>query len=78
MSDFVFSGNTMTINKAIYGDDSQYCCMATNEAGSISECVTITLMSESVYMYSIIIDEIKLLCSLETKHWRPKRFSISI
>ncbi len=54
MSDFVFSGNSMTIEEAIYRDDSQYCCMASNEGGDITECVTIMLMSESVYMYSIV------------------------
>ena len=54
VSDFVFSGDTLNINEAIYGDDSEYCCEATNEAGSITDCITITLMSKCI-VYSKIL-----------------------
>ncbi len=48
VSDFVISGDMLIINKAVYRDDSQYCCTATNEAGSVTDCVTVTLMSKPV------------------------------
>ena len=49
VSDFMFSGNTLTINSAEYRDDSQYCCEARNEAGSRVECITVMLMSKCFY-----------------------------
>lgn len=48
VSEFVFSDDKMMISRAVYGDDSQYCCEASNSVGSVMDCVSITLMSESL------------------------------
>lgn len=55
VSDFVFSDDKLMISKAVYGDDSQYCCEASNSVSSIVDCVSITLMSKSMEVYHIVI-----------------------
>ena len=55
-SEFRFLNNgSLAIDNAIYGDDSLYCCQATNEIGTASACVSVTLMGEYMIYESMLI-----------------------
>ena len=55
-SEFRFLNNgSLAIDNAIYGDDSLYCCQATNEIGTASTCVSVTLMGEYMIYESMLI-----------------------